>query len=216
MSYCPFCNNLYSVTRTLPVSTTPIGSDTQEGGKKEESLSATPITLSETSSQKGGVDNINEIISRIKKGMTITPDMVKGIKESDILNSSGYKQLPSKEKDLIFNTIMDNVDVKFKPYENKEVKSPLYFLCKNCGYFEQMKEGTIVASRAPTEIISYQDRTTYRDKIYDKTLPITRRYICPNKDCSSHKDLSKREAIFFRETGTFKVVYVCKTCQTIW
>lgn len=211
MSYCPFCNNLYSVTRTIPVSIT------QEGGKKiEESITETPITLSETSSQKGGLDNVNDIITKIKKGMSITPDMVKGIKESDILNSSGYKQLPSKDKDLIFNTIMDNVDVKFKPYENTEIKSPLYFLCKNCGYFEQMKEGTIVASRAPTEIISYQDRSTYRDKIFDKTLPITRRYICPNKECESQKDLSKKQAVFFRETGTFKVVYVCKTCQTIW
>ena len=44
-------------------------------------------------------------------------------------------------------------------------------------------------------------------------MPRTRRYVCINPECESHKDPTKREAVFFTMNNTYKKRYVCVTCK---
>ena len=55
-------------------------------------------------------------------------------------------------------------------------------------------------------------------KIMDPTLPRTKDFICPNKECETNKNtnLATREAIIFRENRSFITRYVCTTCTTDW
>ena len=66
-------------------------------------------------------------------------------------------------------------------------------------------------------IISNKSLSKYKNMIHDKTLPHTRDYVCKNKDCSSHKDPSKRDAVWFRPIATsYSTYYGCTACATIW
>jgi hypothetical protein len=58
-------------------------------------------------------------------------------------------------------------------------------------------------------------------KIMDPTLPRTKDFICPNKECETNNltntnNLINREAIIFRESKSFITRYVCTTCITDW
>lgn len=92
------------------------------------------------------------------------------------------------------------------------------FKCSNCMNIEYIKPGTLIASRTNEKANSdYVDETQYKDMIYDCTLPCTRNYICPNDKCASHKDFSKREAIWFRPSKyNYNIKYVCKECRSYW
>ena len=100
---------------------------------------------------------------------------------------------------------------------NKPTINNAYFICKNCGTYEQIIQGTLVMSKLSTEgNHDFIDNTNYKNMIHVKTLPITRNYICPNDKCSSHKEHEKREAVFFRMGTQYRIRYVCKTCQISW
>lgn len=94
-----------------------------------------------------------------------------------------------------------------------------FFKCLNCGYTREVEQGTLILSRVseksgPDNII---DQNKYKDMIYDMTLPHTRNYICPNKECKSQQDYSSREAVWFKPNKyVYNIVYICKACQTIW
>lgn len=93
-----------------------------------------------------------------------------------------------------------------------------FFECSNCGYMEEMPPGTMISSRTTAKVVTeFHDHSRYRDMIHDQTLPSTRNYVCPNKDCRSHKEHDLREAVWFKANrGSYATVYVCKACQTVW
>lgn len=95
-----------------------------------------------------------------------------------------------------------------------------YFKCSNCGYTQEIEQGTLILSKAPenkknSDYIS--DQSTYKYMINDDTLPHTRNYICPNKECKSHNDYSLRDAVWFKPyRNSYTIVTICKACQTTW
>ncbi|AYV84815.1 MAG: DNA-dependent RNA polymerase subunit Rpb9 [Hyperionvirus sp.] len=92
------------------------------------------------------------------------------------------------------------------------------FRCSNCGYTQEMIPGVLLASRASQKsTIDFSDPNKFKDMIHDKTLPIDRKYICPNETCVSHNDYALREAVWFKPSRfSYNIVYICKACQTMW
>jgi Fe2+ or Zn2+ uptake regulation protein len=210
MFFCPNCDNIYSITKNPPVQTV----QGQQGGKQySESETPTSISDSETNSD-------NDIISMIlKTGNYNKETNMKTIDE--ITKTPAYKKLSSKDKVFVKNKLMEQLsqEDKIKLMETNTAKSTsnAYFICKNCGTYEQIAQGTLVMSKLSTEgNHDFIDNTNYKNMIHVKTLPITRNYICPNDKCGSHKDHEKREAVFFRMGTQYRVRYVCKTCQISW
>jgi len=208
MFFCPNCDNIYSITKTPPVE------PTQQGGKQySESDTPTSMSDSETNSD-------NDIISMILKTGNYNKEInMKTIDE--ITKTASYKKLSSKDKVFVKNKLMEQLpqEEKIKMMETNTAKttSNAYFICKNCGTYEPITQGTLVMSKLSTEgDHDFIDNTNYKNMIHVKTLPITRNYICPNDKCLSHKDHEKREAVFFRMGTQYRVRYVCKTCQISW
>ncbi len=138
---------------------------------------------------------------------------------SKLTKSMEYKKLKQDEKESVFNKIQDLMPKKDKKLvENKPVDASddnlAFFVCSNCGYSIKINEGTRIFSRTSDDVSQTYGTDDYSDMLHSSILPRTRKYICPNKKCESHKNPIKREAVFFRKNNSYEVVYICGACET--
>ena len=106
-----------------------------------------------------------------------------------------------------------------KVCENKlysfENDNKLYLKCKNCGFQEEQKN-MVVHSKVYKESSDANQHITNKFLIYDVTLPRTNKKKCPNSLCISNKNKNKQEAVFFPNTKTMELIYICTNCNTEW
>lgn len=139
------------------------------------------------------------------------------ITQQELINTIPNDQTPSELSNTV-ESESNNQTVQTKPNTIPGSRKA-YFKCSNCGYSQEIEPGTMIMSRASEyEKTDYAlDKSSYRDMIYDATLPHTRNYICPNKDCKSQKDYNIREAVWFKPNRhTYDTIFVCCVCQTVW
>ena len=98
--------------------------------------------------------------------------------------------------------------------DNKDNKDASSFICTNCGYSKPIEPGTNLYTRLSDDQVQLYSSNDYSNIVHNDTLPRTRNYTCPNKNCSTHKSPGTREAVFFRKSNTYKVVYICTVCET--
>jgi hypothetical protein len=205
MFYCPNCDNTYDIARTSG----------QSGGVPDFEFSSSE-TISEE--QVGGI-NIGELIKKILIGTSISPFEIKKIDVKNLVRHIEYKKLTQTEKEIIFNTIQDLLPkdqkklIKNKPVEQGE-NNLAFFVCSNCKYFVKIKEGTRIFSRTSNNVSQSYGTSDYSDMLNSKILPRTRKYICKNSKCITHKVPSKKEAVFFRKNNSFETIYICAVCGT--
>ena len=114
---------------------------------------------------------------------------------------------------------VDEYMLQYTALKNKNVyDSSIYFICQNCQSSFEIEPGTIILS---SNLDINNQKIQQHDllfKIMDLTLPRTKDFICPNKECESNKNtnLLNREAIIFRENKSFITRYVCTTCLSDW
>lgn len=100
------------------------------------------------------------------------------------------------------------------PKQDKKT-TKYYFKCTNCENIEQIDTGTLIISRAVVNSTTdYSGTRKFGDMVDDKTLPHTRNYVCPNKNCESHTNHKLRDAVFFKPGNSYAVKYVCTVCKT--
>jgi len=116
---------------------------------------------------------------------------------------------------------VDEILASYQGIKNKNKEdTSIYFICNNCNSSFEIEPGTIILStNLDVNNQTIQDYD-FSFKIMDPTLPRTKDFICPNKECKSNdsKEIEKgdREAIIFRENKSFITRYVCTTCLTDW
>jgi len=199
MFYCPHCNNTYDIARTSK----------QTGGNFEFSSSSEGL--------EGG--SYAGLIDKILKGTHITENDVKTVDIKKLAKSAEYKKLKQDEKEMVYNKIQDSLPEKLKKLiQNKPVETSddnlAYFVCSNCSYSVKIEEGTRIFSRTSDDVSQTYGTGDYSDMLHSNIVPRTRKYVCPNKKCVSHKDPIKREAIFFRKNNSYEIVYICSACKT--
>ena len=222
MFFCPKCDNMFSITKNPPVLQ-------QFGGKNElldtPTTPTTPTTVSDSSDIPKNTNNIdyNDIVNQILRNnninlddYNINIDNINKITKLDV-----YKKLTPQYKEIVYNRLMDFLSIEDKKKASFVVStdqiSSAYFICNNCAYFEPINNGTVVISKiSHYESRDKIDHTDYKNISHIKTLPHTRNYICHNDKCESHSDHSKRDAVFYRLHGSYRVRYVCKQCFTSW
>ena len=189
MFYCPKCLNIYNITKSI---------------KSKE--------------QQSGGGKLDDIIQKI-----LDNENLEGIEfdQDDLDNLNGsqlYKKLTNKQKDYVYNLINDMVEKKIKNSDDKKgsYQRNMYFICKNCGNHEVIKDGTIIVSKENTKDIKIESNFNPKEMLQIKILPRTRDYICPNDSCKSHKNHSERSAVFMRINNTYKMRYICEACETVW
>ena len=216
MFFCPNCNNSYDITKTIPEKF----SQQFGGGLFSDSTSESITSEIETESSappesSGGAISL---IDRIVNGEDLVEKDVANINVENFIKGPEYKKLNSKNKELVFNKIQDLLTVDKKKIKSqikpgKDDVQPTFFICNNCGYSEKIRPGTQIFSRTSENISRTYAVSDYSDMLHSDILPRTRKYICPNKKCISHKDLSKREAVFFRLNNSFRLKYICTACK---
>ncbi len=197
MQFCPKCDNIMDIGKSAPkISITQITPNTVSSDTKEE--------INSNSSKN---NDISKLIEIYKSGDNIT--MFK-IDIKDLTSHPDFIKLKDSDKTNIIKII-----------KSTEIDDSLsaYRICKNCSYYEKLVGKTLVLSRMNmgSSMSGVQDLSKYKYMIYDKTLPHTRDYVCKNEKCASHKDLTKRDAVWFRpQSNSYSTCYACVTCSMVW
>lgn len=102
-----------------------------------------------------------------------------------------------------------------------ERENMLYETCRACDHTQIYNERIIQTNiyKSTSANSSNQnaiDSTTNKFIVFDNTLPRTIKKQCPNASCPSAKDKNLQEAVFFNDTTTMKLIYVCTACCTQW
>jgi transposase-like protein len=114
---------------------------------------------------------------------------------------------------------VDELLIQYDVIKNKaSIDNNIYFVCQNCNSSFEIEPGTIILSTNFDVNNQNIQQYDFGFKIMDPTLLRTKDYICPKKECDSHKSENniKREAIIFRESKSFITRYVCTMCLTDW
>jgi len=207
MFYCPNCNNAFDITRSIE--------NKQIGGKKDDD-STESSSKSSTSSE---YNNDSTIVEKLLTNKA-TPNDVNKLDLNNLIKSPTYKGLSNNEKEIVFNKIQELLPLekkKLMEFKNNvdEQANTAYFICTNCGHARKIENGTLIFSRKSENITQSYNIGDYADLKYSNILPRTRNYVCINDQCESHKNMEKKEAIFFR-VGGYNVKYLCTCCEAIF
>lgn len=182
--YCPNCDHVLDITRNL----------------------RTPHTEKEISAE-----NYEHILKKIENDEQLTRSEILSVNVKDLLKSEQYKQ--SQKKGKIKKQLIDVID----ELQSSDENIGAYLVCSNCLYNEPIKQGLLIYTKNPEKEAAYHENeniNVYRNFVFQKTIPRTRNFICPNKDCASHTT-EPTEACFFRKPNSYEIIMVCTICYTV-
>lgn len=97
----------------------------------------------------------------------------------------------------------------------------LMFHCKYCQFSREFNKEDGDSNKVFQN--SYKDNSiSYREQIneythLDPTLPRVNNIDCPNIECVSHSDPSKKEVIYIKyDIDNMNYIYLCCNCRTTW
>lgn len=96
-----------------------------------------------------------------------------------------------------------------------EEDNKLHLRCKKCG-FQKRNRKSIIYTKTYNYVESTVDTVNNKYIVHCSPLPRTNRKKCPNRECISHNDKSKNEAIFYPDKNTRELNYVCCNCYSTW
>jgi|SaaInlStandDraft_6_1057023.scaffolds.fasta_scaffold01828_5 hypothetical protein len=150
----------------------------------------------------------------------INIDSVNGIFEIPIDEISNYsanfdksKLLKLKKYKILSEENKEKYEVLFDTSINK-----IQFQCLNCNYTEPITNSMKLyeINLENDIVINYKSKEENKLIFNNPILPRTRDYTCKNINCISHKDTSKKEAIFYKDKQTNNLTYLCGVCYTSW
>ena len=106
-----------------------------------------------------------------------------------------------------------NKKYKFKKVidDNKDIKYK--YICENCDILKDIDNLEEIGKY----IINVENIITNPEKlINDNTIMRTKNYNCNNKNCSTYKDSKLKNAMFFKESNTYRLTYLCLVCNSSW
>jgi len=164
------------------------------------------VKSSQSSSQKDSRINIEKLAEALKK-FEANEDMSK------------YVALFSREdtnKNKKYQKLDDNQKVKFNQIFEEVLSSGAEFKCNNCNNIQPIKETILLYNINMEEKSKIRTLEDNEFICQDAILPRTHDYSCKNPNCITHKDKTKKEAVFFKEKNSFKVYYICTVCYYSW
>lgn len=204
MLFCPNCNNVLDVSKT--------SFKTQKNNPLQDETPTTVTTESEVKSETENEDVIDQIINDLIDSKDVDEKVIQNYKMDDFVKHASYVKLDKKTK----LSVQNKLSVYFGKIDDS---ISAYYVCKNCSYSKGIISGSLVMSKTGDENSFEMDYMNYdklKNKVYNKALPITKNYICINEKCESHKNIDKREAVFYRIGTSLQVWYTCKTCLNFW
>lgn len=88
------------------------------------------------------------------------------------------------------------------------------FICNSCGNNKNIEKGTMLLSKG--EEIN-DDDVNINKKKEAYALMHSSNYVCPNKDCPTHKKGVKKDMIMeYNNADSYKRRMICLVCNTKW
>lgn len=165
------------------------------------------ITKSSTSVSKDSRIEILKMTEAIKI-YDENKDMSKYIalfNRDDTSKNKKYQKFDDKQK-VIFNQIFDAL-----------TSSGAEFKCNNCNNIQPITS-TVLLYNLNMENKNNLTKTIEENEFIcnDPILPRTHDYTCKNPNCITHKDITLKESVFYKEKNSFKVNYICTVCYFSW
>ena len=224
--FCKNCDQILEITKSVPA---------KYYGRESQLLDTeTPIELSETGNdisesevdeieeideidENGEITDIDEkfyenIIKKVENNQFPSNDELSQIDVKKMIKTNYYRSL--KTKSAIKKKLSDMIE----DMGNSDENTSFMLFCSNCGYSRPLDPGFHILSKQPegqASVHDYSDDSKIRNSIHCGIYPRTREFICPNKDCLSHKPNNPTEAVFMRDGNTYRIIYVCTSCLTI-
>lgn len=123
----------------------------------------------------------------------------------DTSKNKKYQKFDDKQK-VIFNQIFDAL-----------TSSGAEFKCNNCNNIQPITS-TVLLYNLNMENKNNLTKTMEENEFIcnDPILPRTHDYTCKNPNCITHKDITLKESVFYKEKNSFKVNYICTVCYFSW
>ncbi len=187
--FCPDCNSILDISKTSV--------------KKAYNLDMTPSSISETDD-----DKIKIIIEKIIKNDEI--ENIENVKLDQIVNHDAYLKLDKQKR----TALLSKIEILLAKQDDM---TGAFYICKTCSYSKKIEPETKIATKIGiSSQTNYLNKDKFKNKIYNRALPFTRRYICPNNSCIGNTDKKKHEAVMYRVGDTMKMMYTCCACKTVW
>lgn len=191
---CVRCGNLYDLTPNIRLFE-------QKGGKAGKAGKA-PYQI------------IDNLLSKINEGKTLDEADVKGITASDLFSYSKFSSLAKKKQGDILSQIKKMVPgFEKQDLEDSGTDSHPYYICYQCYYYVRVPDGEEIFTMSL--IAEELDKNDYSHLVNDATYLRTKKYICANKKCPSHKNPDDKEALMTRNNN-YNLRYVCTICKSSW
>lgn len=199
--FCEKCDNILDISRAIAKDVDTLDSETPRN-----------LSSDQNSDNDEEVD-YESMLKKIEAGQKLTNDELRSIDIKEMVKNEYYKKMAKKGE--IKKSIIDMID----DLGNADDNTQAYMICKNCSFNKTIDPGFRVLSKNPEGVTAthdYVNEASYRNKVHVRTIPITRNFNCPNKECPVYKNKLAPEAIFFRKNAnTHETIYVCKRCLTI-
>lgn len=220
MQFCPKCDNILDISKTAVKSNIQSLDETTPTMLSSTASTASTPSASKITETEDILDlnkQVENLITKIQNSDNISNDDIKNITHDIFTNNKSYKDLSKHDK----TTVLKSFTVLLTKLSNNELSNThvIYNICNNCFYNEPIKTKTLIINRTNINASSIinADMDRFSNMRYDKTLPHTRQYVCKNKECTSHNNYTKRDAVWFRPyNNNYITYYVCVTCGTFW
>ena len=199
MLFCPSCHNTLTISKNPPKN--------KQLGRIDLT---TPQNVSEITETTEEIDVISKLIKQIASGEPYDDSLLNELKLEQITKHKDFISLDKKTKSLIQEKVTTH---------NEKVDDSVgaYYVCRNCMFSKNIEPKSLIMSRMGSgNTNSYINLEKLENRKYSKILPLTRNYICPNKNCGTNKDKVDKEAVFFRVSGSMQVWYTCRICGNCW
>lgn len=87
------------------------------------------------------------------------------------------------------------------------------FICNSCGNKDDIKSGTLLVGKGDMIV----DDIVINKKKEANALMHSSNYVCPNKDCPTHKKGTRKDMIMeYTNADSYKRRMICLVCNTKW
>jgi hypothetical protein len=97
------------------------------------------------------------------------------------------------------------------------ISSGAEFRCENCNFTKQITETTLLYQvNMEDKIVKLKTLEENQLMCQDPLMPHTHDYTCKNPSCITHKNLSLKDSIFYKDKNSYKLNYICCVCYYSW
>ena len=212
--FCKICENFMDITNNISFE---VSDKNQKGGNNNEIngliVESSDYDINFTDSIGGSVisdTDVNDILSGSDVGFEI-----KNFDINDLNKNQTFNKLSSNQKTLVINRILEKIPKNKTNKTDSIANKDSYFYCKSCGYNEKIPPKQFIFSRGDEKKDDIYGSRFINYK-YDNTLPYSKKYNCINNNCPTHTKPELKMAVFYRQSGSYNIKYICTICDNYW